>query len=269
MAKSFAVAAAVLAVFAISLLPAGWSEGPCPSGYYPDPDASNCKLGVPYSLSVAHQYGAPGKMSFMIRVENVASWATVGISSSSDYVTPIFYYSDGGKVQLGDYMREGSSSSAPLGSCASYSLGPGESVIFTTNVSFKPNQDGRGMTASADNMNWAVLSSGCAIVAQGRATKVGTDSFAYTYNSVPVPSQCAGEGQYCGECCPGLSCQGGVCAAAAGPSEEISAPEAGGKPAGGISMGLILGSLVGLVVVGGIAFFVLNSRQKQHRHKRK
>lgn len=268
--------AAVFLFAAILLLGAGFSE--CPVGYYPDPSDSNCKQGVPYSVSITHKNLGGGRVQFDIRILNVAQTTPIGITSSSEFVVPAFHYSDGSKVQLGDYSRETTVSSIAKGGCGAYPLSPGDSVTFSTVTIFKPNQDGREITASADVINWMTLPAypTCSpISAQGRENRAGSDKFVFKYG-LGEPATCSAEGASCvGKvCCEGLYCNAaGACAKIeSGASAEGGSPEGTGAQTSGSSAGsgtgsllsnpLVLGILLGVVVVGAIAYFGFFNRGK-------
>ncbi|MFH0961568.1 MAG: hypothetical protein V1820_02695 [archaeon] len=290
-AASLAIALVVLAALLVAV-PAGFSA--CPVGTYPDSDDSDCKEGVPYSVSVAHRNLGSGRMQFDITITNIAQRSVIGITSSSEHVVPAFYYSDGSKVQLGDYSRETTTASIAKGGCGIYPVYPGESVTFSTVSVFKPGQDGKALTASADIINWMVLPAypTCSpIGAQGRENRAGTDKFVFRYeNAGSSEASCSAEGTSCvGKvCCEGLYCNSaGACAKIT--SGSPSAGDSGdgpGSPAGSrsgnpawngtgslISNPVVLGMLLGVVVLGAVAYFVFirgknGEESGRQRHKK-
>lgn len=269
-AKEAVFTGAILSFLAILLVIQGGFSA-CPSGYYPDPNDANCKAGKPYSVQVNTRNIGDGKIEVTLGIFNTAEKATLGISSSSDYVVPLFAYSDGSRVQLGDYTREGTTSSVKLGSCAIYPVAPGESLTFTTVAYFKPSQEGREIVVSADNINWLVLPEypKCTIAAQGRETKAGEKKFTFSY-SFGAPRACSAEKASCdgSVCCDGLYCaQNKICEIIPAQEQQENAGS-GIKPSGetktsgsegsgqGISNALVLGILLGLVLVGAAAYFL-------------
>ncbi len=258
----------ILSVLLAAVLLSGIGFSACPSGYYPDPTDANCKAGKPYSVQVNTRNVGDGKIEIRIDILNIASSSTIGISSRTNYVVPFFSYSDGSKVQLGDYSLEPASSSVKFGSCNSYPLAPGESATFTTVAYFKPSQEGREIVVSADNINWLVLPEypKCAITAQGSETKVGEKRFTFSY-SFGAPRACSAEGASCegSVCCVGLYCaQSKLCETIPEekPRQGSSATNVSGRPeisvnsGSGISNALVLGILLGLVILGASVYFL-------------
>jgi|GEM_PF-5706408 len=269
-AKRTLFSGVILSVLLAAILLSGIGFSACPSGYYPDPTDANCKAGKPYSVQVNTKNIGDGKIEIKVDILNIAGSSTIGVSSRTNYVVPFFSYSDGSKVQLGDYSLEPASSSVKLGSCNSYPLAPGESATFTTVAYFKPSQEGREIVVSADNINWLVLPEypKCTISAQGSETKVGEKRFTFSY-SFGAPRACSAEGASCdgSVCCAGLYCaQSKLCETIPGeqPRQGSSATTASGqsKTSGdsnsgsGISNALVLGILLGIVVLGAAAYFL-------------
>ncbi len=287
----FVALAAILAALSFLAAPA-FSADACPSGRYPDPDASNCVAGSPYLISLSHTYSdaTSGKLDFIVKVTNRAK-SPLGISSSNDgYIVPIFTYSDGAKVDIGQWTKAVDRAyTTGASACGYYVMQPGSSLSFKTAVSFNPNQNAKQMKAAADNVIWALFPAypQCSpVLAQAKDYGAGSDEFTYYSTPAGAPAQCAGSGAACtaiSGCCPGLECSQGACAAPAAaapgnPQEPAYTPTTSGQQTRGSSgsAGLILGGVIVAVVVGGAAYYFLSMRKNkdeeaerlQHHKKR-